>query len=310
VKGRLVVAVLLGCLAVASEGEMQFEVVRIISARSDFSSRAAVIVAWITGNREPFVFERPYAVAWDGEALVVADPGAQRVVRIDGTRITATSEGALDQPIGVAACDSGILVTDPSRGEVVRFDRRLRSRRVIASGIDRPTGIACRGDEIYVVATAEHRVLVLDPASGITRAIGERGEGDAQFNFPAAIGVSGYALFVGDTLNFRLQEIDALTGASRGAIGALGDGPGDTPRIKGIAADSQNRLWVTDAHRDRISLFDPDGTFIAEFGGPGGGAGEFSFPAGIAIHEDGRLLVADSLNRRIQVLRVRGGSGR
>jgi DNA-binding beta-propeller fold protein YncE len=307
---RMVLTVLLMCLAATSKGEMQIEVVRILSSRADVRSHAAAIVGWLTGTPEPFLFERPYAVAWDGEAVVVTDPGAQRVVRIDGTRLTATPEGSLDQPIGVAACSSGILVSDTARGEIVRFDRKLRSPRVIARGIDRPTGIACRGNEIYVVATAEHRVLVLDAATGTTRAIGERGEGEAQFNFPAAIGVSGSSLFVGDTLNFRLQQIDAVTGAFRGAIGALGDGPGDTPRIKGIAVDSQDRLWVTDAHRDRISVFNSDGTFVAELGGPGNGAGEFSFPAGVAIHVDGRLLVADSLNRRVQVFRIKGELGR
>jgi hypothetical protein len=32
--------------------------------------------------------------------------------------------------------------------------------------------------------------------------------------------------------------------------------------------------------------------------------GEFSFPAGIAAHPDGRVAVVDSLNRRLQVFRV------
>ncbi len=301
-------AAVLLCTTSVAGASMRVEVVRMISRPADVNSRAATVLGWLTGKREPFLFERPYAVAWDGEALLVADPGARRVLRIDGTRVATTAEDALEQPVGVAACVPGIVVTDSVRGEVILFDRNLRKPRVLVRDIERPTGVVCRGEEVFVVATGEHRVVVVDATTGVARTIGGRGDGPSQFNFPAAIAMSDSALFIGDTLNFRVQQIDALTGARRSELGGLGDGAGDTPRIKGLAVDAGGRIWISDAHLDRISVFGADGKLVAIVGGPGEDGGQFSFPAGLAVSADGRVAVADSLNRRVQILRVTEGA--
>ncbi len=308
-KARLAALVLLS-IATGAEAAIQVEVVRMIARPADVSSRAATVVGWLIGKREAFLFERPYAVAWDGEALLVADPGARRIVRIEGTRISASAEDVLEEPVGIASCEQGIVVADSVRGEVILFDRDLRKPRVLAGNIERPTGVVCRGDEVFFVATGEHRVVVVNVANGVTRTIGSRGEGPSQFNFPAAIAIGESSLFIGDTLNFRVQQIDGLTGAQRSELGGLGDGAGDTPRIKGLAVDASGRLWISDAHLDRLSVFGPDGKLVAMIGGSGGGGGQFSFPAGLAVAADGRIAVADSLNRRVQILRVTDGAQR
>lgn len=302
-KQRFIASILL-CAATAAHAAMQVEVVRVIARPADVSSRAAALAGWLTGKRDAFLFERPYAVAWDGEALLVADPAAHRVVRIDGTRVSSTPEGALEEPVGVASCEAGVIVTDSVSGKVTLFDRNMRKPRVIASGVERPTGVTCRGEDVFVVATGGHRILALNASSGTTRSIGQRGDGPSEFNFPAAITLSGSSLYVGDTLNFRVQQIEAASGSFVASVGGLGDGAGDTPRIKGVAVDAAHRLWISDAHLDRLSVFGPDGKFVAEIGGPGNGEGQFSFPAGLAIAADGRIAVVDSLNRRIQILRV------
>lgn len=86
-------------------------------------------------------------------------------------------------------------------------------------------------------------------------------------------------------------------------FGALGDREGDTPRVKGIAVDS-NGMWVSDAHLDQVALFDGAGRLLAAIGRRGQQPGEFSFPAGLATSGHGRLAVADSLNSRVQVFRI------
>ena len=302
-----VCAAVLFCIATAAHAAITVEVVRIIGRPADVSSRSARIAGWIIGKRDVFLFNRPYAVAWDGDALLVADPGAHRVSRIDGTRVSTTTDDALDLPVGVASCTAGIVVTDSARGQVVLLDRRLRNPRILAKNVERPTGVVCHGEEVYFVATGEHRIVVVNATTGATRTIGSRGEGPSQFNFPAAIAIGRSSLFVGDTLNFRVQEIDAQTGAQRSALGGLGEGAGDTPRIKGLGIDDRGRIWISDAHLDRLSVFGPDGQLVAVIGGRGADAGRFSFPAGIAVAADGRIAVADSLNRRIQILRVNDG---
>ena len=45
---------------------------------------------------------------------------------------------------------------------------------------------------------------------------------------------------------------------------------------------------------------------LIQWGGPGAGDGEFSFPRGLAVYDEGHLLVADTWNSRVQVFTVEG----
>jgi sugar lactone lactonase YvrE len=252
------------------------------------------------------LFERPYGVAWDGDDLLVADPGARRVLRIESDgHVAAPEAAAMGAPVGVAACAQGVLATDPEGGRIARLDADLRVAEWTAEGLSRPTGLACRDESLYVVETGAHRLLLFE-AGGRRRAVGQRGADLGSFNFPTSVAVAGGSLLVGDTLNFRVQRIDVESGAVEGVFGRLGDAPGETPRIKGLAVDAAGQVWVSDAHTDRVSLYTGDGRLLLTLGGRGVDPGRFSFPAGIAAHPDGRVAVADSFNRRIQVFRLVG----
>lgn len=263
--------------------------------------------SWLTGAAAAEPFERPYGVAWDGDDLLVTDPAAARLVRVSPRgRITSSQPGLFLGPIGVARCEAGIVVTDSRQGSVTLLDGRLRLLRRLAEGLSRPTGVACIGPRIFVVETGGHHVLVLRKEGGIADVFGRRGEAEAQFNFPAALAADAASVWIGDTLNFRVQRLKATNGAYLRAFGRLGDGSGETPRIKGLAIDAAGRIWVTDAHLDQIALFSESGELLADLGRSGSGYGEFAFPAGIAAGPDGRIAVVDSLNRRIQILRLEG----
>lgn len=263
----------------------------------------------LAGQRPAFVLERPYGVSWDGDDLLVTDPGAARVLRVGPRgRFQVSREGVFESPIGVAVCPAGAVVTDSRAGTVTLLDSELRPRRRIAEGLKRPTGVACRGEEIYVAETAAHRLRVLGP-DGPVRTLGHRGTGAGEFNFPASLAVDGASLWVGDTLNFRLQRLDPASGEALEVFGRLGDAPGEMPRIKGVAVDGRGHLWVADAHLDQVALYRGDGTFLMGLGRTGALPGEFSFPAGIAAHADGRIAVVDSLNRRLQLFQPVSGAG-
>jgi len=285
-------------------GDPRVRLERIVASRDGGSMFRALL----GGSREEWLFERPFGVAWTGDDLLVADPGARKIFRIreDG-RVEASDSPELGAPVGVAACSSGILATDPESGRVARLSPDLRLVDWVAEGLSRPTGVACQGDDVYVVETGKHRVLRLGARSE-RDIVGRRGGEEGQFNFPTSLSVVGGSLLVGDTLNFRVQRINIETRTVEAVFGRLGDAPGEMPRLKGVAVDAAGQVWVSDAHTDRVSLYTANGQLLLVLGGRGEAPGRFSFPAGIAADPEGRVAVADSFNRRVQVFRVSGAS--
>ena len=83
-------------------------------------------------------------------------------------------------------------------------------------------------------------------------------------------------------------------------FGPLGDAEGQFRWPVAIAADSAERLYISDEALDRISVFEHEGELVRCWGTPGSGPGEFRRPAGLAFDADENLLVVDSMNHRVQ----------
>ena len=79
-----------------------------------------------------------------------------------------------------------------------------------------------------------------------------------------------------------------------------GTGDGQLILPVAMAVDSQERLYITDEHTHRISLFDLSGNFLSKWGGVGSGEGQLNGPAGIAIDADDHVYVVDQHNNRVQ----------
>lgn len=340
----LAVMVGYGGLVRSSAGAIRDQIDAHVRLEREIRSRGDVgrgrFLGRLTGRPDPPLFERPYGVAWRGGDLVVTDPGARAVLRI-GARggVTSTADELFRSPIGVAACSAGLVITDSIGGKVALLDDRMRLQRWIAEGLDRPTGVACVDERIFVVETGQHRVLTFEPtawmaaiapprpsvvetdglvliptADGrsvlvfeqdhVVRTLGRRGSSPGEFNYPTTLALGIGSLWVGDTLNFRLQRFDPVSGLFDGSFGRIGDAAGEMPRLKGMTIDAEERIWVTDAFLDQVALYDEDGSFLSALGGFGEGPLEFSFPAGIAAHSDGRVAIVDSLNRRVQIVRL------
>ena len=69
-----------------------------------------------------------------------------------------------------------------------------------------------------------------------------------------------------------------------------------------IAVGPNGDMYVADGYGNtRVHRFSPDGALIRSWGAPGGGPGEFVTPHGIGVLPDGRVLVGDRENNRVQV---------
>jgi len=102
---------------------------------------------------------------------------------------------------------------------------------------------------------------------------------------------------------FELGLIDVYTssgiflrqiGESMGALGQMHNPiyPYVTP---------EGTLLVSDAQNQRVIEFEPGGTPIRSWGGPGAAPGQFGGPRGIAMDGAGDILVVDEGNKRVQV---------
>ena len=150
---------------------------------------------------------------------------------------------------------------------------------------------------------------------------GAEGIGPGEFSDPEGIAVDGNGtVWVADARNIRIQSMgrdgrwDVVAGKPGGGDGAEGGGAGELSEPAGIAVDGNGTVWVADWLNHQIQAMGRDGRWKVAGGKPGGGggakgtgAGEFSYPKGIAVGADGTVWVADFWNHRIQSM---GSDGR
>jgi DNA-binding beta-propeller fold protein YncE len=89
-------------------------------------------------------------------------------------------------------------------------------------------------------------------------------------------------------------------------FGEKGGSSGKLSRPRAVGVDESNgRMYVVDYMRHTITVYNRDGTFIFEFGGLGWGEGWFQHPGDLAVDNEGRIIVADTFNQRVQVFNSR-----
>jgi hypothetical protein len=170
------------------------------------------------------------------------------------------------------------------------------------------------------------------------------GAGELFYALGVAIDPSG-DVYVADTNNERIDEFSAAGafikaygwGVSDGASrfetctntcqrGIPGGGAGQLYNPEGVATNSSGDVYVADSSDERIDEFSAAGAFIKAYGWgvvdgmsqfetctstcqagiPGGGAGQFDQPGGVATDSSGDVYVADSYYGRIDEFSAAG----
>lgn len=87
-------------------------------------------------------------------------------------------------------------------------------------------------------------------------------------------------------------------------FGEKGGSSGKLSRPQAVAICEQNHtVYVVDYMRHTVSAFNTDGKYLYEFGGLGWGEGWLQYPTDIAVDSEGKILVADTFNDRVEVFR-------
>ena len=261
---------------------------------------------------------RPMAVieTRDG-TLCVADPGAKAVQCFDVRRgryrfIQGAEDQPLPSPVGLASGARGeVYVADSALAQILVIEPGAKKATPLTldTALRQPTGLVFDpvGQQLFVVDTAVHQVVIVGLDGKERARFGRRGNGDGDFNFPTLIGRDSEGrLYVTDSLNFRIQMFDS-EGRFLGRFGRLGNTTGDLSRPKGVATDRFGHVYVVDSMFHALQVFDRNGVFLLHVGGQGRAPGEFWLPTGVFVGNNDTIYVADSHNQRVQVLRYIGG---
>ena len=264
-----------------------------------------------------------------GNSLFVADQNNHRVQRFTldstgapvGTPIAfgslGTGDGQLDHPQGLGVDATAVYVADDRNDRVVKFSHDGAYLGMTTGNATAPfnfaydAGVDSLG-RLYVADNNNHRVQEFDASTfAYRRRWGLLGTEIGRFGYPRSLaGVKGDpagGVYVGNTSNNRVDAF-APDATSLASFGINARGPGLFMQPKSVAAGKDGALWVADTFSDRVQKLTAAGAFVAGYNrvstfgpAPGGGAGEFRNPYGVAVDPvSGAVYVADTGNDRVQ----------
>jgi DNA-binding beta-propeller fold protein YncE len=258
-----------------------------------------------------------------GEVYVV-DGGNSRILVYTHDLYPLLSIGpsdGLDSPVGVAVDPDGYVFVAQASGKggpqsrISVFNPALSwERDIVLQGFDGAESFRIRNilaapkGGLYVTGEGFTGMVVLDAQGTFVRLVGvdDSVGGEA----PRRAVISDMELDADGQLYLLSEEMGRVyvfddAGGLQRSFGTKGGGPGKLSRPRGLALDERaRRVLVVDYMRHTVNVYSWDGEYQFEFGGKGWRDGWFQFPNDIGVDAAGDVLVADTFNNRVQVMRL------
>jgi 6-bladed beta-propeller len=258
---------------------------------------------------------QPIAIVTDSlNRLLVADNHSMAVHIFDFARhkysdVKIAESGM--QSIAAIAVDDGdrIYATDPRQGKIFIFNpngkflgylQRRKEQEYMA-----PVGIAIDRAHgyIYVCDRDRNMVIKVSQSGHVLQHFGRRGGGSGPGDFlrPTQVALAGDEIFVLDSGNRRIQQLNSegkFLAETKIAEGA------------GLAVDRRKRILISEPTIHRVAVYRDDGQLVTTFGGEGSPQDDSLDPSGLWLKSDHCLYVADKANKRVELFQVTSSSGK
>lgn len=206
------------------------------------------------------------------------------------------SQGQLKKPMGVAAANNKIYVSDSGNQRIQIFDSSGKFLSTIGkqgSGqgeFQFPYGIALdSSNNIYVADMRLGNVQVFNPQGEFVKYFGEEKPEQKVFNSPAGIFQRDGKLYVAELSPPSIKVFDIASGQKVLEFGKKGKEPGQLSAPNGVTATS-NAIIVSDSVNENIQVFSPTGEFQSKMDGSDQGKNARTLTArGIGV--DGRGVI-------------------
>ncbi len=270
----------------------------------------------------------PLALDSEGKYLYIGEIIGRRVQRVNlSTGIMedmGTPSGGFGKPGGLAWTTLGLLVADAPRGQVWKLERdghwtgllpdEARMRGAIRSVAEDPYG------HIYIVEYFTHRILRLNPTTGLVDVAAGTGEAgrvadgakaqQSPLRTPDGIAFDRAGnLIVADKGNHRICRIDAAHERVKTLVEAGQQGSKERWTPGPIAIGKDGVLWIGDIHLNRVLRYEPNakapvvvaGNGSIRDGGPALSA-RLAHPGAVTADARGNIYISDTLHHRIRVI--------
>ena len=188
----------------------------------------------------------------------------------------------------------------------------LASQTYTAPGAYGETIMTCAYQEGDIAKVATLTIKNIEPPPTLEATFGSYGEGDGQFVGPLGIAIDASdRLWVSDRI--KITCLNNQDGSFVKKIVGLASDPGKISYSGEIAVDNAGNILLTQDHK--VMIFAQNGDFLEQWGEFGSNlrstANPYRFfhPKGVAVASNGRLLVCDYSNGRINTFDANGASG-
>ncbi len=260
----------------------------------------------VIGEADEIKLQDPVAVGGVDGMLYIVDAGPKIVYKydlvtneIEPIEEIATNFDGTPGNIYVAK-DRSFYIVDSIGRKALHFSEhgQLLTTFQDLANLSRPMDVLVNEEtgDVLVADGSFSRIVIFNSFGKSINAIGQRGTGPGRFRAITSMTSGADGLYILDRLELPVQVID-WEGNYRYSFGE-----NELLFPNAIAVDKDQRAYISDRSTNTIQVYQ-NGQLIMTFGGGGSAPGRFRLITGMWVN--GNLLyVADSLNRRVQVLRI------